>query len=97
MVKTDDSANVVTWDGATNDQSGAQFVSEWAAATFIWDGAVWLVSVNVSRAGTGDSAPILSPIGPGPVSVLPVCTDSEFPRTHRYQRVDRQRGNRQRR
>lgn len=49
VIKIDSSANVVYWDGATNSDANAELVGQWAGATFVKIGSIWLVlSVNVS-------------------------------------------------
>lgn len=61
VVKTDSSANVVTWNATVNgDSGGAQILSQYAGGTFYWDGSGWLVSsVNIAFSG-GDTTTALA-------------------------------------
>lgn len=69
VVKTDSTANIVTWNGSTNSDSTCTFISQWAGATLVWDGTVWLVAaVNVSYSGLTTHAATHASGGADPVT-----------------------------
>lgn len=52
VVKTDTSANIVTWNGPVNSDATATFEARWAAAVLVFDGSVFVADATSVPSGS---------------------------------------------